>query len=142
MLLHARAVVDKLAPLTVAPYRYTVGVMWARKVEPGTQVIVVQPQTTGEPLEESAAMAGRDFAVDVRIKAIAGAPDGVLPMLDRVRDILAPERRWSSLVVPGALVQIRWLRSELATADTEVTFVDGSHPGVGVDTYRLTSSPL
>jgi len=111
--------------------------------EVSSQYLVLGAGSWGTGVE--GVLCGPDGSLDteVRIKAVAGTPEGVSIMLSRVRDLLSPDRAWSRLSVSGRAVQVRFERSEFVTVDIDVTITNTDrHPAVGVDSYRLVSEPI
>ena len=77
----------------------------------------------------------------IRVRAVAGTPDGVEVLLRNARVALGNGRR-RDLTVSGREASIRWERAEFIGVDTDATIpVTNRHPAVGVDTYTLTSHP-
>lgn len=51
--------------------------------------------------------------------------------------------RRAALAIPGYSASIRWLRTEMADVDRDVTLPDiNRHPAYRVDTYRVDLTPL
>lgn len=86
--------------------------------------------------------ATQSLDTEVRVKAVTGTPEGVLTMLDLVRDELSPGLRSTPLVVAGRSATVKFVRSEFVDVD-DSTVITGTdrHPAVGVDTYRIVSEP-
>lgn len=79
--------------------------------------------------------------VPVRLRAVAGTPDGVAVLLSHARLALG-NGATIPLTVAGRRAEIRWERAEFIGIDTDATIPDTNrHPAVGVDTYILTSQP-
>jgi len=77
----------------------------------------------------------------VRLRAVAGTPDGVEVLLRSARVALG-DGATVPLTVAGRTSEIRWERAEFIGVDTDATIPDTNrHPAVGVDTYILTSQP-
>ena len=77
----------------------------------------------------------------IRVRAIAGTPDGVEVLLRNARVALGNGRR-RDLTVSGRDASIRWERGEFIGLDPDATIPGTNrHPAVGVDTYTLTSRP-
>lgn len=93
--------------------------------------------------EPSLCGTGRSIDTEVPITAVAGTPEGVAIMLDRVRGLLGPDDEWMPLVVAGRVAQTKFERSEGQIGyDTSVKITNTDrYPGVGVDSYRLLSEP-
>lgn len=79
----------------------------------------------------------------VRVKAVAGTPEGVLSVLSRVRGLWSPSGAWTTLTVPGRVARIHYERSEFVAVDRDfiIPGSKGRHPALGVDTYTLSSEP-
>lgn len=125
------------AALTVT---YPIWTDWAAATS--VQYLILSLPPTGTPDEPRAAGASTDFAVDLRVKAVAGTPDGVRIMLRQVRDQLSPGMVPRQAVVDGWSLTWRFLRSEFIDIDQSITLTTGRHPAFGVDSYRLTSEPV
>ena len=77
------------------------------------------------------------FWTSVRVRAVAGTPDGVAIILANVRRTLP-----GVLAVEGRAASIAWTRSEFIEIDPDATIPGTNrHPAYGVDTYTLTSQP-
>lgn len=77
----------------------------------------------------------------VRLRAVAGTPDGVEVLLSNARVALGNGAAFP-LTVSGRNAEVRWERAEFVGLDTDATIPDTNrHPAVGVDTYILTSQP-
>lgn len=92
--------------------------------------------------EPSLCGTGASIDTDVPITAVAGTPEGVAIMLDRVRALLGPNDDWAPLTLAGRVAQTHFARSEFIGVDRDavITATD-RHPAVGVDSYRLVSEP-
>ena len=77
------------------------------------------------------------FWTSIRVRAVAGTPDGVAIILANVRRTLP-----GVLSVEGRAASITWTRSEFIEIDPDA-IIPGTnrHPAYGVDTYTLTSQP-
>lgn len=79
--------------------------------------------------------------VAVRLRAVAGTPDGVEVLLRSARVALG-NGATVPLTVAGRRADIKWERAEFIGVDTDATIPGTNrHPAVGVDTYILTSQP-
>ncbi|GAA1992902.1 hypothetical protein GCM10009718_33280 [Isoptericola halotolerans] len=77
-----------------------------------------------------------------RVKAVGANPDSVLLTLRRVRALWSPAHEWTTVPMPGRLLQVHYERSEAVFVDRDVTMpASNTHPGVGVETYSLDSQP-
>lgn len=77
----------------------------------------------------------------IRVRAVAGTPEGVEVLLRNARVALGNGRR-RDLTVSGRDASIRWERGEFIGLDPDATIPGTNrHPAVGVDTYTLTSHP-
>ena len=107
-----------------------------------SQYLILSSPSWGGPLEAPVASTSGSVDVDVRVKAVAGTPEGVAIMLGRVRSLLGPDNEWVRVAVSSRVAQVRFVRSEFIDVDRDVTITNTDrHPGVGVDTYRLVSEP-
>lgn len=107
-----------------------------------SQYLILSSPSWGGPLEAPVASSSGSLDVDVRVKAVAGTPEGVAIMLGRVRALLGTDSEWVRLAVAGRSAHVRFVRSEFIDVDRDVTITNTDrHPGVGVDTYRLVSEP-
>lgn len=84
-------------------------------------------------------ISGADDLTDVLgVTAVAGTPEGVLIVRDRVRALLDGAHP----TVAGRVVTLQLFDSRATQVDREVTIPTTSrHPSYGVDLYRLTSVP-
>ena len=79
--------------------------------------------------------------VAVRLRAVAGTPDGVEVMLRNARLALG-NGSTIKLTVAGRDADLTWERAEFIGLDPDATIPGTNrHPAVGVDTYTLTSQP-
>lgn len=137
MIAHLKAVEAVLAPLGYTVHR------WAAPAVSAQYVILSTP-AHDDVLEAAVCDTGLDLATDLRIKAVAGTPDGVVIMLDRIRAVLSPGRSWTRVPLEDRLVEVRYERSEYEpTVDRDVTITGTNrHPAHATDTYRLVSQPI
>lgn len=91
------------------------------------------------PIEDSVASVG-DFEDTFGVTSVALTGDAVLAMQGRARTALAPFASGSTAVT-GRIVWLNLYEARPVTADERVTLTDGTHPGFGVDLYRLRSTP-
>lgn len=126
----------------LAPLGYETGV--GRLIKPPATYIVLGGPGWGSPDDMPVCGVSGSLHAPVRIKCVSMAPgDGVLIMSKRVRDLLSPgPGRWTHVDVADRVARIRWERAEFNAVDDTVTGVDGTHPAVAVDTYRLHSVPI
>lgn len=79
--------------------------------------------------------------VDVRLRAVAGTPEGVEVLLRNARRTLG-DGVPLPLAVAGRDATLTWVRAEFIGLDPDSTIPSTNrHPAVGVDTYTLTSQP-
>lgn len=125
----------------LTPLNYTTHLFAAPVIS--SQYLILSSPSWGAGREKS--VCGTDLSLDteVRVKAVAGTPEGVLVMLRRVREVLGPDDEWTPLAVAGRSAQTHFARSEFIGVDDSVT-ISGTdrRPGVGVDSYRLVSEPV
>lgn len=132
---HLDAVSAALAPLAYTTHLFAAPVV-------SSQYLILSSPSWGGPIEAPVASTSGSFDVDVRVKAVAGTPEGVAIMLGRVRSLLGPDNGWVRMAVSGRVAHVRFVRSEFIDVDRDVTITNTDrHPGVGVDTYRLISEP-
>ena len=112
MLAHLDAIKSALAPLLIDPYSYKVALVGGGQITEGVALLVLSAPPTSGPAEDPECGTSNAWSVDVRVKAVAADPAGVLPMLATVKSLLSPGGIWRSVAVPGRSVQVRWLRSE------------------------------
>lgn len=77
------------------------------------------------------------FQADLRVRAVCTSADAADALLSDARAILPGLYK-----IPGRRFEVRFTRSEVLFVDTDVTLPNNRHPGVGVDTYTLTSQPI
>ena len=137
---HLRALQTALAPLG-----YPVHLIHAEgrsDVEvPPVPYLVLRAPTWGDPDDLPVCGPGADLDARVLITGTASTAEGALVVLGRVRTHLAPE---TVLDVEGRYATVTGHRSELEPQVDQDLRLPGSdrHPGFGVDSYRLTSSPI
>lgn len=80
---------------------------------------------------------------EVRVTATATTAEGAGVVLDRVRALLSPRSDWTSVPMEGWVVQVKRARAEIEPDVDMDLRLPGSnrHPGFGVDSYRLHSTP-
>ena len=125
----------------LAPLAYDTHTVWVPSPIPAQYVVLgVKGAEPGSELPLCGTHQVLD--TDIRVKAVTGTPDGVLIMLDRIRDHLSPSWGWTRIPMAGRRAQIKFVRSEFVDVDVDATITGTSrHPAVGVDTYRLHSQP-
>lgn len=136
---HLQAMADSLAPLG-----YPVFKVWADDEALGDlPYLVLEVASAGGPAEDALDDVSVSLHTAVRVKAVAGTPDGVLAVLSRVRGSWSPSGAWSSLTVPGRVARVHYERSEFVGVDRDfkIPGSDSRHPAYGVDTYTLSSEP-
>lgn len=134
---HVDAVNAHLTPLSYATYT-----VWAPAPVPAQYVVI---EVKGWDLGDELPLCGTNTVLDteIRVKAVTGTPDGVLIMLDRIRDRLSPGWAWAPIPMTGRTAQTKFVRSEFVTVDRDAVITATSrHPAFGVDTYRLHSQPI
>lgn len=135
MIAHVAALKALLAPLgypvhfTEAPAAPTMPyvLLWTSGGSPSLEASIVGETST------------HDSSLGVTV--VAGTPDGVLIVQERVRATLTP-LGVGTLTVPGRLAWLRLMDSRPVAVDPAVTITaTGKHPAYGVDMYRLVSTP-
>lgn len=135
-----KAHLDALAARVVA-LQYPAHIVWA------TGALTYPYAVLSSPAWDSPAelpLCGFDTRVsfDVRVKVVAGTPQGVYVALERIRDDLSPGGRSSALAVLGRFAHVKFVRSEFVDVDESTTLTGTDHhPAFGVDTYRVDSQP-
>lgn len=96
------------------------------------------PTDPDRPLSDVAA----SIAGDCRVTVVGVSAASTLGLAGAVRDALSPGGAWAPLAVSGRSAHLRWLRTEAAWVDRDITAPgSGSHPQFVVDTYALVSNP-
>ena len=80
---------------------------------------------------------------EVRVTATATTAEGAGVVLDRVRGLMSPRSDWTRVPMEGRVVQVKRARAEIEPDVDMDLRLPGSnrHPGFGVDSYRLHSTP-
>lgn len=80
---------------------------------------------------------------EVRVTATATTAEGAGVVLERVRGLLSPRSDWTSVPMDGRVVQVKRARAEIdPDVDMDLRLPGSNrHPGFGVDSYRLHSTP-
>ena len=134
MATHLRALSDLLGPLNYLTHLFAAPEVTA-------QYLVLSAPAWGEESERAIGCSSSQFAVEVRVTAVAGTPEGVDIMLGRVRRRIGhdPQR----LAVGNRHASVQFVRAEVVDVDRDVTIVGTNrHPAYGVDTYLLVSHPI
>lgn len=88
----------------------------------------------------SATSAG--FDVPVRVLVADTTESNVYVRLAAIRGDLSPDLGWTRVDVPGRSAWVRYARSEGVVTDRSAAQVAANrYPGVGTDTYDLSSQP-
>ena len=104
------------------------------------QYVVLSAPSWQSPDESPLGGASGSLDALVRVKCVGPASESVLIMATRVRALLSPgPGRMTRVDVPSRAAFVAWLRSEFVAVDDSLTLLDGTHPTVAVDTYRITS---
>lgn len=128
---------------SLEPLGYPVFAVWAEDdALAALPYLVIEVPGWDRAAEDSLDDMSDSLLTDVRVKAVAGTPEGVLSVLSRVRGAWSPSGAWTSLTVPDRVARIHYERSEFVGVDRDFV-IPGStrHPAFGVDTYTLSSEP-
>ena len=140
MLAHLKAL-EALVPDDYQTFRVYANLTDDGEVPAVPYVVLSAPAWSGTD-EVAVSDTGEVLDTDVRFTAVAGTPDGVLIILNRLRSVLSPDSGWRDVAVADRVAQVRYIRSEFVSVDRDVTITGTNrHPAVGVDTYRLVSQP-
>ena len=119
---------------------YPAFIVWA--TTPPAQYVVLGAKGWESP-ESALCTTSSSIDTDIRVRAVTGTPEGVVIMLDRIRNLLSPSLAETKITVAGRDVAIRFVRSEFIDIDQDTTITGTNrHPAFGVDTYRLISEPV
>lgn len=79
----------------------------------------------------------------VLITGAATTAEGAGVVLGRVRELLSPSMRRTPVVMVDRAASVRWVRTEVPPdVDRDLRLPNSSrHPGFGVDSYHLYSTP-
>jgi len=85
-----------------------------------------------------------ELGTEVRVTATATTAEGAGVVLERVRGLLSPRGSWTVVPMAGRSVQVKRARAEVEPdVDMDLRLPNSNrHPGFGVDSYRLHSSPI
>lgn len=131
---HLAAVRYRLTPF----YSESMVDLFAATPGRGIDFIILEAPAWGADPDQSLCDSTAAFQADIRVKAVAGLPEGVATMLHRCRELLP-----GLLDVPGRWAHLQWVRSEFIDVDRDA-IAPGTNrpPAFGVDTYLLTSQPV
>lgn len=136
MISHLKAIQAHLASLS-----YLTHLIAAPEIS--GQYLVLGGRTWATPGDVPLCGRSQSLETDWRVTAVAGTPEGVGIMLDRVRGLLSPAVDWTQVPMSGRSVWVRFERSEFLAVDRDSTIVGTNrHPAYGVDTYQLMSEPI
>lgn len=137
---HLRALAAHLAPLGYPVHLYRADGADAGTVPPVPYLVLRGAWDVGEV---PVCGATDDLDTEVRITGTATTAEGAGVVLDRVRDFLSPSAGWSTVPMAGRTVRVKRVRSEIPPdADLDLRLPNSNrHPGFGVDSYRLHSTP-
>lgn len=80
---------------------------------------------------------------EFRLTATATTAEGAGVVLERARGLLSPRANWTAVPMTDRVVQVKRARAEIVpTVDMDLRLPGSNrHPGFGVDSYRLHSTP-
>lgn len=141
---HLRALAAHLAPLGYPVHLYRAHPVDGQPVDtvPAVPYLVLRGAwDSGDEIPACDKSATLD--TEVRVTATATTAEGAGVVLDRVRALLSPLSNWTAVPMADRLVQVKRARAEIEPDVDMDLRLPGSnlHPGFGVDSYRLHSTP-